>query len=136
MKEYMMRHKNQILMYLDLHGHTRGEGIFFYACQPGFSKLDAREKQLDLSVLEKFVLVQALPTTTAKMSPYFNLGKNKYFSMQQDRLGNKLNTGRVVSLNELGIELSYTIECGFNTYTWTEGKLRGKKFALDENAFM
>ena len=22
-------------MYLDLHGHTKGEGIFFYSCDPG-----------------------------------------------------------------------------------------------------
>ena len=32
MKDYMIRYKNQILMYLDLHGHTGGDGIFFYAC--------------------------------------------------------------------------------------------------------
>ena len=38
LKEYMIRHKNQILMYLDLHGHTKGDGIFFYACQPDLPK--------------------------------------------------------------------------------------------------
>ena len=32
LKEYMSRYKNQILMFLDLHGHTKGDGIFFYAC--------------------------------------------------------------------------------------------------------
>lgn len=43
-------------MYLDLHGHTQGEGIFFYACQPKFPKPN-KDKTIEMSVLEKFVLV-------------------------------------------------------------------------------
>ena len=80
LKDYMIRYKNQILMYLDMHGHTQGEGIFFYACQPEIPKPSIKEKSIDLSILENFVLVQALPTAVAKMSPYFNMGRNKYFS--------------------------------------------------------
>lgn len=47
-----------------------------------------------------------------------------------------MNTARVVALTELGIELSYTIESGFSTYTCSDGKFKGQKFPLDEDAFM
>ena len=31
LKGYMDRYRNQILMYLDIHGNPLGEGIFFHA---------------------------------------------------------------------------------------------------------
>ena len=50
LKEYMKRYKNQILMYLDLHGHTKGEGIFFYACQPPLPK-PCKDTEIDMPTL-------------------------------------------------------------------------------------
>ena len=44
LKDYMSRYKNQILMFLDMHGHTKGEGIFFYACHPDMPKMSHVEK--------------------------------------------------------------------------------------------
>ena len=44
-------------MYLDMHGHTKGEGIFFYACQPELPKPNPTDQSVDLTVLEKSVLV-------------------------------------------------------------------------------
>lgn len=67
-------------------------------------------------MLEKSVLVQALPTIVAKGSRYFDNGKNKYFTHYKDKQGNKLNTARVVTMAELGIELSYTVESSFWCY--------------------
>lgn len=43
-------------MYLDLHGHTQGEGIFFYSNQPEIPRPN-KDVVIDLSVLERFVLV-------------------------------------------------------------------------------
>ena len=72
LKEFMSRYKNQILMYLDLHGHTKGEGIFFYACQPPLPKPN-KETSFGMSAIEKVVLIKALPTIVGKTSPFFNL---------------------------------------------------------------
>ena len=78
--------------------------------------MPTKEMSVDLAVLEKIVLLQALPTMTAKMGQCFNLKQNKYYSMQQDHFGKKLGTGRVVSTCEIGIDLSYTVECSFWQY--------------------
>lgn len=136
LKEYMIRHKNQILMYLDLHGHTKGDGIFFYACQPELPKPNLTDQSFDLTVLEKSVLIQALPTLIGKQSPFFNLQQNKYFSVQKDKLGNKLNTARCVSVLELGIDLSYTVESSFYSYDTVDKNGDKKQCILNETSFM
>ena len=99
-------------MYLDLHGNTQSDGIFFQACQPAIPK-SVKGGQVDDQILERFILLQALPATTAKLSEFFDKKKNKFFSFQQDRAGNKLSTGRVVGLRELGIDLCYTVKTSF-----------------------
>ena len=108
-------------MYLDLHGHTKGEGIFFYSCDPGPpqvsrllmpSKADAAASHN----LEKWLLVRTLPRLTCGASKFFNGAKNRFFTEGQDLAGKKEHTARVVCYNELGIDLSYTVESSFYAY--------------------
>ena len=47
LKDYLQRYKNQTLMFLDLHGHTKGDGIFFYACQPDMPRMNP-DRSVDL----------------------------------------------------------------------------------------
>ena len=107
-------------MYLDLHGHTKGEGIFFYSCdsgQPQISRLTPNKSDLVANNnLEKWLLVRTLPRLTCRLSKFFNSTKNKFFTLNQDRAGKKENTARVVCYNEMGIDLSYTVESSFYAY--------------------
>ena len=107
-------------MYLDLHGHTKGEGIFFYSCDPGppqVHRLAPPKSDSEAAHgLEKWLLVRTLPRLTCAGSKYFNSMRNKYFTLEQDRTGKKEHTARVVCYNELGIALSYTIESSFYAY--------------------
>ena len=73
-----------------------------------------------------------MPTIVAKTSAFFNLKQNRYFTLGKDTLENKLNTARVVSMHELGINLCYTVECSFWSYTTD----KNTKKIFDENAFM
>jgi len=116
LKEYLQCLKSRVLMYLDLHGHTKGEGIFFYACQPEVTH-QKDDKFFNTQVLEKTILVRALPTLLGKRSPFFNLARNKYYSLKKDGESKKLNTARVVSTQELGIDQSYTVESSFFCYS-------------------
>ena len=113
----MQNNKDRIMMFLDLHGHTKGDGIFFYACQ---TELPAKPDHLDKAeankILQQTVLVQTLPNLLSRNSQYFNQAQNKFFSFNSDKAGGKMNTARVVGAKELGIRLSYTIESSFYSY--------------------
>ena len=136
LKEYMNRYKNQILMFLDLHGHTKGEGIFFYACQADIPKQQHFDKTEMDQQLEKQVLVHALPAILGHHSPYFNMSENRFFSQHNDRCGGKLNTARVVGVSELGIDLSYTVESSFYSHPILHDQGQRQKGVLDRAAMM
>ena len=107
-------------MFLDLHGHTKGEGIFFYSCDPGPPQIEklvlpSKDAQAQ-SHLEKWILVRAMPRLACLHSKFFNKDYNRFYTLVEDLAGKKENTARATCFNELGIDLSYTIESSFHGF--------------------
>ena len=54
-----------------------------------------------------------MPRIACLHSKFFNRDLNKFYSIVDDLADKKLNTARAICFNELGIDLSYTIESSF-----------------------
>eukprot|EP00811_Abedinium_folium_P034942 NODE_777_length_2771_cov_3.552194.p1 GENE.NODE_777_length_2771_cov_3.552194~~NODE_777_length_2771_cov_3.552194.p1 ORF type:complete len:910 (-),score=193.38 NODE_777_length_2771_cov_3.552194:40-2400(-) len=91
-----------ISLYLDLHGHSKKDGIFFYGGH-------CRGARLGRSANDQNALVQLLPLLCAMGSSDFKFG-NSAFAMQRS----KLTTARLVAFQKLGILHAYTVEASFS----------------------
>ncbi len=87
--------EREVLLFCDLHGHSRKKNIFMYGC------LEANDYQ-------KSIDIKIFPKLLAKMSTSFSY-KNCSFNLSQL----KLNTGRIVMYSEFGIKHSFTMEASF-----------------------
>ena len=96
LKGYLKKFQNQVLMFLDLHGHTKGEGIFFYSCDPGppqIEKLVLPKKDAQAQTqLEKWILVRAMPRLACLHSKFFNRDFNRFHTIVEDLAAKKENT--------------------------------------------
>ncbi len=113
-----------VLLYLDLHGHSKKKNSFLYGCD----LLQIPEKLLTShyacfspeKVDMQRVYTRIFPALLCSISNVNNNAINNtrkgYFSLKDCRFGvgkNKLGTGRVVSWRDLRVPGSYTIELSF-----------------------
>ncbi len=88
---------HDLVMYLDLHGHSRKKNVFMYGC---CKKVEGDDK-IDYGALR-------LPYLQDIVSPSFSF-INSSFHVSKS----KAATARVVTWRELGVRMSYTIESSF-----------------------
>jgi hypothetical protein len=84
-----------VMLFCDLHGHSRKKNIFMYGC-------------VDSDDYAKTTEIKIFPKLLSKMSDSFSF-KNCSFNLSKL----KLNTGRIVMYNEMGIKNSFTMEASF-----------------------
>ena len=112
--------KRGVLLFLDLHGHSKNKNAFVYGCD----LLQIPEKQLRSILPRKSsgdiatqrIFARVFPKMLATVSNAFDRKKKGYFSYQDSTFSvkkSKFGTGRVVSWRQLEIEGSYTIEISF-----------------------
>ena len=89
-KRLLVQYRQRILMYCDLHGHSRKRGAFFYGCESP----DYRERHL--------------PFVFDQMTDLFDADKCSYGISKS-----KAGTARVVSFSEIGLTFAYTLEASF-----------------------
>ncbi len=121
-----------VLLYLDIHGHSKNKNAFFYGCdivqQPEHWLRQDVANKTRMEILAQRVYCRIFPMilcslsvpsgkdkdsggndSTDKPSPgYFCYDDNK-FAVSKSKKG----TGRVVAWREIGIEGAYTIELSF-----------------------
>lgn len=92
------RKERDIVMFCDLHGHSKKHNSFIYGCNTapheGFAS---------------WTKVRLFPRVFARRTPLFSY-KDCRFRIEPDKLG----TGRVVVWKELGITNSFTLETSFH----------------------
>ena len=102
--------EREVVMFCDLHGHSRKHNIFIYGC-------DALNDPT--SRLKSRVFPRMLSKNASDMFSY----TSSRFVVQKSKEG----TGRVVMWREAGIQNSYTLEATFAGST--QGKLKGVQFS-------
>ena len=99
-----------VILYCDLHGHSRKSNIFIYGCDT-------------LSDPASRLRSRVFPRMLFKNAPDKFSYKSSRFIVQKSKEG----TGRVVMWRQAGIQNSYTLEATFSGST--QGKLRGVQFS-------
>ena len=102
--------EREVVMYSDLHGHTRKHNIFIYGCDT-LNDPTCRLKS------------RVFPRMLSKNAPDMFSFKSSRFVVQKSKEG----TGRIVMWREAGIQNSYTVEATFAGST--QGKLNGIQFS-------
>ncbi|XP_073506314.1 cytosolic carboxypeptidase 3 isoform X2 [Phyllobates terribilis] len=107
--------EREILLYCDLHGHSRKQNVFMYGCKGGGAQNGS----------ESHLCERIFPLMLSKLSPdKFSFSACK-FKVQR----NKEGTGRVV-MWKMGIRNSYTLEATFCGSSM--GKRRGTHFSTKD----
>ena len=88
-----------VLAFIDVHGNHKANDMFLYACPV----------EKDFSFYESNQIVRALPDGVDRLLPIFNTARCR-FSCEPE----KMETARLVALNQLKIWCSYTLECSYN----------------------
>lgn len=106
-----------ILLYLDLHGHSKRKNCFLYGCDP-ILQPEKQVKQVEAHLSKEQIALQRVfcrlyPKILCTVS---RAGNGGYFSFRDcnfrlDR--SKYGTGRAVCWRELGIVACYTVEASF-----------------------
>jgi len=86
--------QEQLLLFCDLHGHSRKRNIFMYGCENTRGPLRLRER--------------VFPRLLADCCPHFSLPGCSFKVLRS-----KENTGRVVVCRQFGLPSSYTLEASF-----------------------
>jgi len=128
LKKLLISHKD-ISVYIDLHGHSRKKGSFFYGCSVSreesmrVERLKRQGKDLTGIVLES--------QHSEKMIPYLMHGITDHFDYSSSSFHidkSKAGTGRVVGWKEIGINNCYTLEASFCGSS--KGPDQGKHFGM------
>lgn len=119
-----------VLMYLDLHGHSRNKNAFFYGCdyfmQPEKLLANARRLTEDEKISRK-IFPRIFPKILSSTSRYFEF-RDCAFKVQKSKMG----TGRVISWLNMRVEGSYTIELSFcGNGNNAESKILNRAFGRD-----
>lgn len=113
LKEVMKRAPCGVEIFIDFHGHSKKEGIFFYG-----GKAHAEDRMTNASI-------QLLPRLCALGSSDFRWNKCSFNVYES-----KVSTARLVGFLQLKIQRAYTVEASFAT----SGKVSLEElFAEDEN---
>lgn len=106
-----------ILLYLDLHGHSKLKNAFMYGCDITFQPDKITKQIIPLmsaeDVMQRRVFSRVFPRVLSAVS---NSTQNGYFSYRDCNFAvnkGKSGTGRVVCWKEVSILASYTIEASF-----------------------
>ncbi|KAM7286206.1 cytosolic carboxypeptidase 1 isoform X1 [Ixodes scapularis] len=91
------------LLLVDFHGHSRRYNVFLYGCSPSKSWCPQDQLQEDDQIYEAF------PTLLHQASPAFVFDQCCF-----DVERSKESTARVTAWRQLGIQLSYTLECSLS----------------------
>ncbi len=94
-----MHNERRVLMFCDLHGHSRKQNAFFYACTYKNFEHEGRIKNAQLRII-----------------PLLCCHKNSIFKFKDCRFRIekcKESTARVVIFREFNIMNSFTLECSF-----------------------
>eukprot|EP01062_Namystynia_karyoxenos_P077096 TRINITY_DN7692_c0_g1_i1.p1 TRINITY_DN7692_c0_g1~~TRINITY_DN7692_c0_g1_i1.p1 ORF type:complete len:1043 (+),score=124.74 TRINITY_DN7692_c0_g1_i1:104-3232(+) len=106
-----MASERQVVLFCDLHGHSRKKGMFMYGC----SVLSPYARQCRGALAHhgwapaELIKERIFPRMLSDIAP-------EIFSYQQSSFSvshSKRNTARVVAWGELGIDNSYTLEASF-----------------------
>lgn len=99
----LIKHAHQerkVLLYCDMHGHSRKQNVFFYGCAYKNYEFEGRIKNAQLRIL---------PLLCCHKDASFSFANSTF------RIENaKESTGRVVVFREFNIMNSFTLECSFH----------------------
>jgi len=95
-KKLLMQFKEQVLVYIDFHGHSRKRNVFMYGCCSSEKEVNHHRNNN---------LIKVIPSLLGQRNRLFSLADCK-FANEKD----KESTGRVVVFKEIGILASYTME--------------------------
>ena len=123
---YAMRHllhkthtKRGILLYLDLHGHSKKKNAFLYGCdvlqQPDRFTVAAHGAKSSEEIALQRIFARVYPKILCSLNRTDCLGRG-FFSYNDCTFsvsGDKGGTGRVISWRNLGIQAAYTVEVSF-----------------------
>lgn len=99
-----MHAERKVVLYADLHGHSRKQNAFFYGCNYKNYEQEGRIKNAQLRII-----------------PLLCCQKNNLFSLKDSRFTIekcKESTARVVVFREMNIMNSFTLECSFFGKEW------------------
>jgi len=118
-----LHQKYPIVLYCDLHGHSRRHLVFMYGCErkKRRNREDGDEEQ-NLLEARHFVQQRLFPWILHRLTP-------SRFSFQQTKFSvrkSKESTGRVVMFKQMGIENSFTLEATFS------GTPKGRHFNIND----
>ena len=106
-----------ILLYLDLHGHSRHKNAFLYGCDINLQSPKNIKKSQQSMTAEQFahqrVFNRIFPRMLAQVSNSKNGGYFNYDDCSYRVQSSKGGTGRVVAWKKLCIPAAYTIELSF-----------------------
>lgn len=112
-----MHYERRVLLYCDLHGHSRKQNAFFYGCSYKNFEHEGRIKNAQLRII-----------------PLLCCHKNSIFSFKDCRFRiekSKESTARVVVFKEFNIMNSFTLESSFygkeinkEEFSETKGKVQ------------
>ena len=91
--------ENQVVLFCDMHGHSRKRNVFMYGCVSGQTEINQHKNNNLIKVL-----------------PYFLAQKNRLFSFNDCKFANEKDkeaTARLVMFKQYGILNSYTLESTF-----------------------
>lgn len=100
-----MHAERKVVLFTDLHGHSRKLNAFFYGCSYKNYEQEGRIRNAQLRIV-----------------PLLCCQKNGHFSTKDSRFGIekcKEATARVTVFKEFGIMNSFTLECSFFGKEWT-----------------
>ena len=98
-----MLQEREVVLFCDLHGHSRKKNVFLYGCDSRFWNPKQNTGRVPEPLAEKM-----FPMLMQEHSESFSF-KNCRFKVQKS----KASTSRVVNWQQMGIHNSYTIEASF-----------------------
>lgn len=99
-----MHAERKVVLYTDLHGHSRKQNAFFYGCSYKNYEQEGRIKNAQLRII---------PLLCCQRNNLFQL-KDSRFTIEKC----KESTARVVVFREMNIMNSFTLECSFFGKEW------------------
>lgn len=99
-----MHSERKVVLYCDLHGHSRKQNAFFYGCSYKNYEQEGRIKNAQLRII---------PLLCCQRNSLFSL-KDSRFNIEKC----KEATARVVVFKEMNIMNSFTLECSFFGKEW------------------
>mmetsp|Transcript_47264 Transcript_47264/g.34556 ORF Transcript_47264/g.34556 Transcript_47264/m.34556 type:complete len:275 (-) Transcript_47264:1306-2130(-) len=107
---------HSVLMFLDLHGHSRKRNVFMYGCQCS---------QQDVNQHRSNNLIKVVPYMLGQRSKLFSFGDCKFANEKE-----KEATARLVMFREMQVLNSYTLEATF--YAMYNQKTFKKKYNVED----